>query len=41
MPAKTSARIPAYRLHKTWGLGVVRINGRDIYLGTAMARGSS
>lgn len=31
MPAKT--RIPSYRLHKPKGLAVVRLNGRDIYLG--------
>ncbi len=28
-----SSRVPKYRLHKSWGLGVVRIDGRDIYLG--------
>lgn len=33
MPAKFSARVPKYRLHKTWGLAVVRLAGRDIYLG--------
>ena len=26
-------RVPKYRLHKPKGLGVVRLNGRDIYLG--------
>jgi len=29
----TSIRVPKYRLHKPTGLGVVRLNGRDIYLG--------
>jgi hypothetical protein len=33
MAAKTTTRVPKYRLHKTWGLGVVRINGKAIYLG--------
>jgi hypothetical protein len=33
MPRKRSARIPKYRLHKPTGLAVVRLNGRDIYLG--------
>ena len=33
MPKRTSARIPKYRLHKPTGLAVVRLNGRDIYLG--------
>ena len=33
MPAKRSARIPRYRLHKPSGLAVVRLNGRDLYLG--------
>ncbi|MCA9175891.1 MAG: hypothetical protein KDB14_15505 [Planctomycetales bacterium] len=33
MPARTSAQIPSYRLHKPTGRGVVRLNGRDIYLG--------
>ena len=33
MPAQTSARIPKYRLHKPTDLAVVRLNGRDIYLG--------
>jgi hypothetical protein len=27
------ARVPKYRLHKAWGLAVVRLNGKDIYLG--------
>lgn len=29
----TSIHIPKYRLHKPTGLGVVRLSGRDIYLG--------
>ena len=33
MPDRRSARIPKYRLHKPSGLAVVRLNGRDIYLG--------
>ena len=33
MTPQSNARVPKYRLHKTWGLGVVRINGKDIYLG--------
>ncbi len=33
MPERTSARIPKYRLHKPTGLAVVRLNGRDTYLG--------
>ena len=34
-PLKTQSvpRIPAYRLHKPSGLAVVRLNGRDVYLG--------
>jgi len=28
-----SHRIPSYRLHKPTGLGVVRLNGKDFYLG--------
>lgn len=28
-----STHVPKYRLHKPTGLGVVRLNGRDIYLG--------
>lgn len=32
--ARTSPpRIPSYRLHKASGLAVVRLNGRDVYLG--------
>ncbi len=34
MPDRTSAQIPKYRLHKPTGRGVVRLNGRNIYLGT-------
>ncbi|MEZ6235856.1 MAG: hypothetical protein R3B68_16875 [Phycisphaerales bacterium] len=26
-------KIPSYRLHKAWGLAVVRLDGKDIYLG--------
>ena len=33
MPDRRSARIPKYRLHKPSGLAVVRLNGRDVYLG--------
>jgi len=33
MPDQTTIRIPKYRLHRPTGLGVVRLNGRDIYLG--------
>lgn len=33
MPKRTSPRIPSYRLHKTSGRAVVRLSGRDIYLG--------
>jgi integrase len=33
MPERTSSRIPKYRLHKPTGRAVVRLNGRDIYLG--------
>ncbi len=33
MPDKRAARIPKYRLHKPSGLAVVRLNGRDVYLG--------
>ena len=33
MPATRSPRIPSYRLHKPSGLAVVRLNGRDFYLG--------
>ncbi|HAU36316.1 MAG TPA: site-specific integrase, partial [Phycisphaerales bacterium] len=34
MTTQKSPRIPKYRLHAPSGLGVVRLNGRDIYLGT-------
>ena len=45
MPDRRSARIPKYRLHKPSGLAVVRLNGRDVYLGQhgteeSAARGS-
>ncbi|MFT3686416.1 MAG: tyrosine-type recombinase/integrase [Phycisphaerales bacterium] len=30
---RNGSRIPKYRLHKATGYGVVRLNGRDIYLG--------
>lgn len=33
MRTSSSTRVPKYRVHKTWGLGVVRINGKDGYLG--------
>ena len=33
MPRTTPARIPSYRLHKPTGLAVVRLDGRDFYLG--------
>ncbi len=33
MPKRSSTRIPSYRLHKPTGLAVVRLSGRDIYLG--------
>ena len=33
MPDKRSTLIPKYRLHKPSGLAVVRLNGRDVYLG--------
>ncbi len=35
MPDQTTIRIPKYRLHKPTGLGVVRLNGHDVYLGLA------
>ncbi len=34
MSDKTTAQIPKYRLHKPSARGVVRLSGRDIYLGT-------
>lgn len=33
MQAEFTPRVPKYRLHKPKGLAVVRLNGRDIYLG--------
>lgn len=33
MTTQKTSRIPKYRLHAPSGLGVVRLNGRDIYLG--------
>ena len=33
MPKTPSPRIPKYRLHKPSGLAVVRLNGKDIYMG--------
>jgi integrase len=42
MPARTHRRLPSYRLHKPSGLAVVRLDGRDHYLGkhgTAESRG--
>ena len=33
MTTRKSPRIPKYRLHAPSGLAVVRLNGRDIYLG--------
>ena len=33
MPNTTKTRIPSYRLHKPTGQAVVRLNGRDFYLG--------
>ena len=33
MPDGKSPRVPSYRLHKPSGRAVVRLNGRDIYLG--------
>ncbi len=33
MPERNSTRIPKYRLHKPTQYAVVRLNGRDIYLG--------
>ena len=29
----TTTRLPKYRLHKPSGLAVVRLSGRDLYLG--------
>ncbi|MBP7935605.1 MAG: hypothetical protein KA354_13240 [Phycisphaerae bacterium] len=33
MPSVKPPKIPGYRLHKPSGLAVVRLNGRDFYLG--------
>lgn len=33
MTRNKSPRVPSYRLHKSSGLAVVRLNGRDFYLG--------
>lgn len=33
MPSRIRPRVPSYRLHKTSDRAVVRLNGRDIYLG--------
>jgi len=33
MPNTKAPRIPTYRLHKPTNLAVVRLHGRDIYLG--------
>ena len=33
MPSRIEPRIPSYRLHKPTGRAVVRLNGRDVYLG--------
>lgn len=33
MPTTRSKRIPSYRLHRPTGLAVVRLNGKDFYLG--------
>jgi integrase len=33
MPERTCIRVPKYRLHKPTGLAVVRLSGRDMYLG--------
>ena len=33
MSARNTSRIPSYRLHKPTGLAVVRLSGRDFYLG--------
>jgi integrase len=33
MPDRTCIRVPKYRLHKPTGLAVVRLSGRDVYLG--------
>lgn len=33
MSARTNVRVPKYSLHKPTGLAVVRLSGRDLYLG--------
>ena len=33
MPGRKSPQIPSYRLHKPTGLAVVRLSGKDFYLG--------
>lgn len=33
MPDNPTFKVPKYRLHKPTGLGVVRLNGHDVYLG--------
>ena len=33
MRSNSSTRVPKYRLHTTGGLGVVHINGKDVYPG--------
>ena len=33
MPDRTCIHVPKYRLHKPTGLAVVRLSGRDLYLG--------
>jgi len=33
MPDRTCIRVPKYRIHKPTGLAVVRLSGRDVYLG--------
>lgn len=33
MSVRTQVRVPKYRLHKPTGLAVVRLSGRDLYLG--------
>ena len=33
MPDRTCIRVPKYRLHKPTGLAVVRLGGRDLYIG--------
>jgi hypothetical protein len=33
MPEHPSLGVPKYRLHRPTGLAVVRLSGRDVYLG--------